>query len=138
MTWYVLDTDTISCFLAQSLAARSAVLKRPPVSRATTVVNVEESLTGWYSRLRRARVTEDLIQPYARLRQTVQFFGQLEVLPFSLDAAAIYDDLRPLKLRIGRMDLRIAAIVLAETGVIVTRNVRDFSLVPGLRIEAWS
>lgn len=43
-----------------------------------------------------------------------------------------------MKLNVGNMGLRIAAIVLEEGGVLVARNARDFRRVPGLTIEDWS
>jgi tRNA(fMet)-specific endonuclease VapC len=40
--------------------------------------------------------------------------------------------------KIGRPDLLIAAITLAARGTLVTRNLKDFRLVPGLRVENWA
>jgi tRNA(fMet)-specific endonuclease VapC len=39
--------------------------------------------------------------------------------------------------KIGRADLLIACIALANGATFATRNVRDFKLVPGLRVENW-
>ncbi|MEO5802504.1 MAG: type II toxin-antitoxin system VapC family toxin, partial [Verrucomicrobiota bacterium] len=39
--------------------------------------------------------------------------------------------------RIGSMDLKIACIALAHDATLLTRNVNDFSQVPGLRVENW-
>lgn len=45
--------------------------------------------------------------------------------------------MRAERVRIGTMDLRIASIVLAHHATLLSRNLRDFRLVPGLRVENW-
>jgi tRNA(fMet)-specific endonuclease VapC len=42
------------------------------------------------------------------------------------------------RVRIGTQDLRIAAITIVNHGILVTRNQRDFSCVPGLQFEDWT
>jgi tRNA(fMet)-specific endonuclease VapC len=53
-------------------------------------------------------------------------------------AIAIFDNMRKQRVRIGTMDLRIAAIALAQNLVVLTRNSKDFNQVPGLQIEDWT
>jgi tRNA(fMet)-specific endonuclease VapC len=49
-----------------------------------------------------------------------------------------FDQLKSAKIRIGTMDLRIAAIALSRNLTVLTRNLSDFGKVPGLRIEDWT
>jgi tRNA(fMet)-specific endonuclease VapC len=39
--------------------------------------------------------------------------------------------------KIGRADLLIASVTLANRATLVTRNTRHFKQVPGLRVENW-
>ena len=64
--------------------------------------------------------------------------SRLEILLYTEDAIARYNKLRTRKLNIGKMDLRIAAIVLEHAATLVTRNLRDFSRVRDLNLEDWS
>jgi len=41
-------------------------------------------------------------------------------------------------LRVGAMDLKIAAIALAHPATGLTRNQKDFSRVPDLRVADWT
>ena len=70
-----------------------------------------------------------------------QFISPLEVVPFDRQATAAYGRLRTtLEKRdqsIGSMDLLIAAHALSLDVRLITRNVREFGRVPGLRIEDW-
>ena len=68
-------------------------------------------------------------------------FAGLISLPFDDDAAKIYGEIRSTLARqgtpIGPNDLMIASIALAHSSELVTHNTREFSRVPGLRINDW-
>ncbi|HZZ79499.1 MAG TPA: type II toxin-antitoxin system VapC family toxin [Gemmataceae bacterium] len=49
-----------------------------------------------------------------------------------------YIELKEKKTRAPTMDLRIASIVLANDATLLTRNLRDFQRIPGLKVEDWS
>ena len=57
---------------------------------------------------------------------------------FSEPAIIRYNALLALKLNVGKMDLRIAAIALEANATVITRNLRDFERVPGLACENWA
>jgi tRNA(fMet)-specific endonuclease VapC len=60
-----------------------------------------------------------------------------EIVPFDERAADQFADLRRRRIRIGTMDLKIASIALVNAALLVTANLRDYSLVPNLRCENW-
>jgi len=60
------------------------------------------------------------------------------ILDFYEQATAVVQRLRKLKIHIGTMDLRIAAIGLAYDAVLLTGNLGDFRKVPDLRAEDWA
>ena len=68
----------------------------------------------------------------------VEHYRDIAVLDFDAASARVLDGLLAQRIRIGAMDLRIAAIVLSQDATLLTRNRQDFSKVPGLRIEDWS
>ena len=46
--------------------------------------------------------------------------------------------MRRQRIRIGTMDLRIAATALANGMTVLTRNIVDFGRVPNLTVEDWT
>jgi tRNA(fMet)-specific endonuclease VapC len=62
----------------------------------------------------------------------------MEVLDFDDEAAAEYRRLRGMKIRIGTMDLKIAAIALAHGATLLSRNLVDFKKFPDLEVEDWT
>ena len=62
----------------------------------------------------------------------------MDVLEFDTEAATEYQRLKQSRIRIGTMDLKIAAIALTHKATVLTKNLKDFSRVPGLKIEDWA
>jgi tRNA(fMet)-specific endonuclease VapC len=135
---YVFDTDMLTLYVEGHPKVADRVAAHPPRELATTVISVEEQLSGWFTMVRRAKGRAALAQIYRRLAETVAFLGQVPIISFTEAAMDRFDTLRGMKLNIGSMDLRIAAIVVEEGAILVTRNARDFRRVPGLAIEDWS
>lgn len=52
-------------------------------------------------------------------------------------AAEKFKELRRAGVRIGPNDLKIASLAITNDALLLTRNARDFSRVPGLRFENW-
>jgi tRNA(fMet)-specific endonuclease VapC len=138
MSIYILDTDTVSLYQHGHRSVCAAVTDHAGSDIVISVLTVEEQLSGWYSELRRARVPAVLAEAYQRMAHTVRFYSSLPILSFTEQAIARYDVLKRLKVRIGKIDLRIAAIALEKDAIVVTRNARDFRRVPGLQTEDWS
>jgi tRNA(fMet)-specific endonuclease VapC len=58
-------------------------------------------------------------------------------LPAASQAGALRAQLEAVGRPIGAYDLLIAGIALAHDLTVVTRNTREFTRVPGLRVENW-
>lgn len=69
------------------------------------------------------------------------FVARLDVLPFSLKAAAHFGMLRADLTRrgtpVGPFDMLIGAHARSEGLVLVTNNTREFARMPGLQVENW-
>lgn len=65
-------------------------------------------------------------------------YRQAVVVPFDEPAGVEYQRLRRARIRIGTMDLKIAAIVLSRNGLLLSLNLTDFGQVPGLQVDNWT
>ena len=138
MTLYVLDTDTLTLHQRGHAVVSDNIDWHDPDDLAISVITVEEQLSGWYTVLRQAKSKEKLARAYSQLASCVESLSELRVLPFTEACIDRFESLRAAHVPVRTMDLRIAATVLEFGGTLVSRNVRDFSLVPGLTIEDWS
>jgi tRNA(fMet)-specific endonuclease VapC len=135
---YVLDTDILSLFRKGHRTVHGRLVSHSANELAISVISVEEGMSGWYKSVRKAKEPASLERAYQGLADMAQFLGKWQVLPYPETAIARYQQLAKMKLKVRKMDLRIAAIVLENNAILVTRNLRDFRRVPNLIVEDWS
>lgn len=139
---YLLDTDHITLLqraTGPAYARLQARLAQYPLAElAFAIISLHAQVVGCHAYINQARTTEELVRGYAMLATVLRAFTRATVLPFDTAAGTVYDTLVARRVRLRRMDLRIAAIALARGLVVVTRNARDFGRVPGLEIEDWT
>ena len=138
----VLDTDCLSLLERERLLESSKLFRALDEHQSedicTTIVTFEEQMRGWLSYIARCKEVSDQVVGYERLHRFLESYRNTPVLGFDEKAAAVFSDLRKQKIRIGTMDLKIAAIVIANKAILVTRNLSDFRQVPGLVAEDWT
>jgi tRNA(fMet)-specific endonuclease VapC len=138
---YLLDTDHLT--IAEQDTPEGFNLGRrlaevPPDEVAVTIVTYEEQMRGWLAYLARARTLEQQVAAYRRLRLHVERYRRIPLMDFDDQAATEFARLRSARIRIGTMDLKIAAIALANEATLLSRNLADFGKISGLRVEDWT
>ncbi len=138
---YILDSDHMS--LLEWGSAESAVLRErlstsDEAEVATTIITYEEQIRGWMAYLAKAKTLARQIEAYRRLRSQLDNYRQIRVVDFDARAASVFENLKKSKIRIGTMDLKIAAIAKLRNAILLTRNKQDFGQVPGLKCEDWT
>lgn len=135
---FILDSDTLTLYrqARQQLVIR--ISAQPSHLIVTTVITVEEQLTGWQALLRQSKSDAHLAFTYQRMTDSVRSLAGFHILTFSEAAIARYNVLLSMKLNVAKMDLRIAAIALEAGATVITRNLRDFQRVPELACENWA
>jgi tRNA(fMet)-specific endonuclease VapC len=138
----ILDTDHISLLQHADSAEGRRLIERLAASAdpdiVTTVITVEEQMRGWLQVIARYRDPQQQSAYYDKLTEFIRFFGKWEILPFRESAVQAFRNLQQAHVRVGTMDLKIAAIALGSQAILLSRNSSDFKRVPGLRVEDWT
>ena len=79
-----------------------------------------------------------IVSAYELLFELIVDSRSYRILPYTVAADALFTAWRAAKIRIGTQDLRIAAICVVHGAKLITRNRRDYELVPGLSLEIWN
>ena len=138
MSLMLLDTDSLTLFQHGPSPLEERVIAAIPNGLGVTIISVQEQLVGWQAFLGRTKTDAQLAHVYQNLTNNVRTLSGMHIVTFSEAAIRRYNTLLAMKLNVGKMDLRIAAIALEEDATIITRNLRDFERVPGLRCENWA
>jgi tRNA(fMet)-specific endonuclease VapC len=139
MSVYLLDTDMLTLIQFGQAAAVRRLATHPDSDVAVSVLSVQEQMKGWLARLNRLRTPPQFADWYDRLANRMfPVWQRNALLSFPEPAILRFEQLRSLRLNVGNMDLRIAAVALENGLKVVTRNQRDFGRVPGLTTEDWS
>lgn len=129
---YLLDTN-ICIYIAkgQPLAVRHRFAQHAVQELAMSTITVGELRFGAEKSQARARALDtiaqlvQMIQPCALPMAAAEHYGHIRAT------------LQQLGQSIGNNDLWLAAHALAEGWTLVTNNTREFTRVPGLRVENW-
>ncbi len=138
---YLLDTDHMTLIEhggAEYERIKAHLRMVAPDDIATTIISYEEQMRGWLARIAQMPTPERQISVYGELKRQLRNYCDVAVIEFDANAAAEFKRLRQEGVRIGTMDLKIAAIALSSGATVVTRNTQGFARVPALKIEDWS
>ncbi len=128
---YVIDTNTLIYFFKGMGGVAGKFLEVSPKDIAIPSIVLYELEYGI------AKSTS----PRKRQTQLKELCSLVEILPFENEAArlaaSIRANLEKKGAPIGVCDVLIAATALANKGILVTNNTKEFSRVPQLKLENW-
>jgi len=129
---FLLDTDTCIYAIKQDASVLRRLLSESRADIAVSVITEGELRTG-AAKSSNADKTR---------RRVENFLRPLSILEFTSEDAASYAQIRGRLERagtpIGPLDTLIAAQAVLCKLTLVTNNQREFSRIPGLRVENWS
>lgn len=136
---FFLDTDTLTRAHGGNRQIASRIQQAGEDNVATTVITVIEILRGRHEFLLKAADGAELLRAQQLLDFSEGMLRDNEIAPIDPQVASEFDRLRSVKKlkAIGRRDLLIGCIALAHRAPLVTRNVKDFEQIPGLKVENW-
>ena len=136
----LLVTDTYTHLLREhpTVVANAAQARNAGEVVGTTVITKIEVLRGWFETLLKADERRRFLSAQHELSVAEEALQRTLVIPIDERAVDRFQYLKVTKglRRVGRADLLIAAIVLSRDATVVTRNKKDFGLIP-IELASW-
>ena len=134
----ILGTDVLS----QLQRNNPRVIERIETSNDSlfiTLITKLEMLRGRIDYILKASSVQDILYAQELFVQTEVFLSRLPVLSISDASLSTFVKLQgmPGHRKVGRADLLIASITIANRATLVTRNTKDFNKITGLKVENW-
>jgi len=141
---YIWDTDTFSEYLREAgknatdapITRRLSQIKREQV--AITVITVSEVMSGMLNLLTQLEKVGKQEAGFAALRHAFEALQDFPLLDYDAAAHTRFKIFSASVRRTGRADCQIAAIAIERGDTVVTRNVRHFAQIPGVRFTDWT
>ena len=138
---YHLDTDlfTLAHRATHGLRERISTAQQTDEVAISLVARIEV-LRGRFEALLKAADGSALFRAQEQLRSSEAYLAEFRIAEFNGATIREFERLRDDKKsrKMGRNDLLIACIALAHDATLVTRNTKDFTGIPGLKLENWA
>lgn len=136
---YIFDTDTLTHYFKGNENVSRRLENAPGNEFGITIVTKAEVLRGRIEFLLKANDGISLEKAQRFLIESENELAQIQTLTFDLISIDKFDYFRQQSKyrKIGRNDLMIASICLANRALPVTRNVKHFRQFPNLEVENW-
>lgn len=137
---FILDTDILTLHQSGNRAVVEQIQRLGFSQVSITIVTVYEVLRGRFEYLLKAIAGGQLQRASEYLDRSVQLLSEIQVVKVDQAAASEFDRLLAIRQlrKIGRPDILIASIAIANQATLVTRNVKDFKTIPGIKLADWS
>jgi tRNA(fMet)-specific endonuclease VapC len=136
---HLLDTDTLTYLYAGHPRVIKNLQELTDPDVGTTIITKIELLRGRIDFVLKAATGAELLKAQQLFARTEELLAQIMIIPLDEACAVQFDRLRAVKSlrKIGRADLLIASIALANRATLVTRNLRHFQQVSSLTLVNW-
>lgn len=138
---FLLDTDVVSLYFhyrRHNPVLEDRILRTPPELLWISTVSVAELMAGALALIQHENKAGRGVSGHRILHEAVLRIPFFQILLFEEADNRRYRSLPAAIRRIGRNDCRIAAQAIERNFTIITRNLSDFTRIPGVQTADWT